>query len=216
MSKKRYINTVFWDDSYIANLDPSEKLIFIYLITNPCTNISGIYQIPIKRIALDTGIDKDMVLKILERFSKDNKAHYKDGWIKVVNFIKHQNIKSPCIVTAIENELENVPEELRDGIGTVLNSTFSISKSKDISKFTIPSEEELQAHLDERHITAFSGRQFIDFYESKGWMIGKNRMRDWKAAVRTWVQRVENKPKPLSKTEQSFRPEILDKLRNMS
>ena len=33
MSKKRYVNTVFWDDAYITNLDPSEKLIFIYLLT---------------------------------------------------------------------------------------------------------------------------------------------------------------------------------------
>jgi hypothetical protein len=30
---------------------------------------------------------------------------------------------------------------------------------------------------------------FIDFYESKGWMIGKNKMKDWKAAVRTWEKR---------------------------
>lgn len=28
--------------------------------------------------------------------------------------------------------------------------------------------------------------KFIDFYSAKGWMIGKNKMKDWKAAVRTW------------------------------
>jgi hypothetical protein len=27
---------------------------------------------------------------------------------------------------------------------------------------------------------------FVDFYESKGWLVGKNKMKDWKAAVRTW------------------------------
>jgi hypothetical protein len=35
------------------------------------------------------------------------------------------------------------------------------------------------------------GNKFINFYESKGWMVGKNKMKDWKAAIRTWV-----KPKP--------------------
>jgi len=30
------------------------------------------------------------------------------------------------------------------------------------------------------------GAEFVDFYESKGWMVGKNKMKDWKAAVRTW------------------------------
>ena len=28
--------------------------------------------------------------------------------------------------------------------------------------------------------------RFVDFYESKGWMVGKNKMKDWRAAVRTW------------------------------
>ena len=30
---------------------------------------------------------------------------------------------------------------------------------------------------------------FFDFYESKGWMVGKNKMKDWKACVRTWEKR---------------------------
>ena len=30
---------------------------------------------------------------------------------------------------------------------------------------------------------------FVDFYESKGWMVGKNKMKNWKAAVRTWVRK---------------------------
>ena len=32
-------------------------------------------------------------------------------------------------------------------------------------------------------------QQFIDFYASKGWMVGKNKMKDWKAAIRTWETR---------------------------
>ena len=35
--------------------------------------------------------------------------------------------------------------------------------------------------------------KFIDFYESKGWMVGKNKMKDWRAAVRTW-ERAATKP----------------------
>jgi hypothetical protein len=31
-------------------------------------------------------------------------------------------------------------------------------------------------------------QSFVDFYTAKGWMVGKNKMRDWKAAVRTWEQ----------------------------
>ena len=124
MSKQRYINTVFWDDDYISNLDPSEKLLFIYLITNPCTTICGIYQVPIKRMALDTGIEMSMCNKILSRFQKDDKVLYRDGWIAIRNFIKHQNEKSPKVKIGIINELEKVPRDLKKWIG--VTSDYSI------------------------------------------------------------------------------------------
>lgn len=112
MSKQRYIDTKFWDDSYIVNLDPIEKLLFVYFLTNPLTNIIGIYEITIKRIAFDTGIDKDMVLKILDRFEADEKIRYKDGWIVIKNFIKHQK-DSPSIHKGIEELLKQVPNNLQ-------------------------------------------------------------------------------------------------------
>ncbi len=47
--------------------------------------------------------------------------------------------------------------------------------------------------------------EFIDFYESKGWHVGKNKMKDWKAALRTWGKRDNNqmpiKPKSKKLTE---------------
>ena len=40
----------------------------------------------------------------------------------------------------------------------------------------------------------FNAEQFVSFYESKGWMVGKNKMKDWKAACRTWeIKRRETK-----------------------
>lgn len=52
-------------------------------------------------------------------------------------------------------------------------------------RFTPPSLEEVRDYCRERGNTVDPGK-FIDFYESKGWMVGKNKMKDWKAAVRTW------------------------------
>lgn len=55
-------------------------------------------------------------------------------------------------------------------------------------RFTPPTLSEVQEYIKEKgyHIDAES---FIDFYASKGWMVGKNKMKDWKAAVRTWEKR---------------------------
>ena len=43
MAKFRLINTKFWDDSYVAKLSTSEKLLFIYFISNPLTTVAGVY-----------------------------------------------------------------------------------------------------------------------------------------------------------------------------
>lgn len=55
-------------------------------------------------------------------------------------------------------------------------------------RFKKPTPAEVQAYCDERN-NGISGEAFCDFYESKGWMIGKSPMKDWKGAVRTWEQR---------------------------
>jgi hypothetical protein len=49
--------------------------------------------------------------------------------------------------------------------------------------------------------------KFIDFYESKGWMIGKNKMKDWKACIRTWEKTSIEVPKQLAKSEDQIRYE---------
>ena len=48
-----------------------------------------------------------------------------------------------------------------------------------------PTLEEVSAYCEERH-NNIDPQVFIDFYESKGWMVGKNKMKDWKACIRTW------------------------------
>lgn len=52
-------------------------------------------------------------------------------------------------------------------------------------KFVPPTVDEVRAYCQERG-NKVDPQTFVDFYESKGWMVGRNRMKDWKAAVRTW------------------------------
>lgn len=111
MAKQRMINTRFWIDDYISHLDPTEKLLFLYFLTNPLTDICGIYEIPLKNIALDTGIDRDMVEKIIKRFEKDNKIYYENGWIGIKNFAKHQ-LDNPKVLRGIELGMQKAPKTL--------------------------------------------------------------------------------------------------------
>lgn len=61
------------------------------------------------------------------------------------------------------------------------------------SKFSTPTLHDVQAYCFERGNNVDPNR-FIDYYSSNGWMVGRNKMKDWKAAVRTW-ERSEKKDK---------------------
>jgi len=52
-----------------------------------------------------------------------------------------------------------------------------------------PSVQDVADYVREKGYKDVSPEYFVDFYESKGWMVGKNRMKDWKAAVRGWHSR---------------------------
>lgn len=116
MAKKRRIDTSLRDDNFITESDPIEKLMFIYLLTNPLTKISWIYEIQTRRIAFDTWIDKEMITKILDRFSKKWKVFYIDWRIYLKNFQKHQNIENSKIKKWIESEMQLIPSKIIEQI----------------------------------------------------------------------------------------------------
>jgi hypothetical protein len=69
--------------------------------------------------------------------------------------------------------------------------------NKSSQKFTPPTRAEVAAYCTviKKNVDPQS---FIDFYESKGWMVGKNKMKSWKAAIRTWAKRDNEIKKPIS------------------
>jgi len=113
-NKQRYVNTRFWNDGYVSELDPIEKLLFIYFITNEHTNISGVYELPIKVVAMETGIDKSMIEKILPRLK--DKIGYVKGYVVVKNFIKHQETGSELVKKGIVNCLKDLDKQFLEFI----------------------------------------------------------------------------------------------------
>lgn len=76
---------------------------------------------------------------------------------------------------------------------------YNIDKINNIHTFTPPTLEEVKKYCQERS-NNIDAETFIDFYKSKGWMIGKNKMKDWKASIRTWEK--ANKEKNQKETTQ--------------
>ena len=71
------------------------------------------------------------------------------------------------------------------------------SIKKDI--FTIPTIEQITEYCKERN-NSVDPNKFFDFYESKGWMVGKNKMKDYRAAIRTWETNNKKQTESLYKT----------------
>ena len=69
-----------------------------------------------------------------------------------------------------------------------------------VCRFAPPTTEEVSEYCKERG-NKVDPQKFVDFYTMKGWMVGKNKMKDWKAAVRTW-ERSEPKQGRMSSRQQ--------------
>lgn len=82
-----------------------------------------------------------------------------------------------------------------------------LSKKKE--SFCIPTLEEVKQYCEERN-NKVDAESFIDFYESKGWVVGKTKMKDWKACIRTWER--NDKQKPKKETREELNARILKEL----
>ena len=127
-------------------------------------------------------------------------------WLKILennNYIRRVNIYkqgSKQIETRVIT-LVNIPckEKLTDNINTKVYNNNNITYSNKKEHFKKPNIEDVKNYCILRN-NNIDAEAFIDFYESKDWKIGKNKMKDWKAAIRTWERR-ETKRTPMSKLD---------------
>lgn len=74
-------------------------------------------------------------------------------------------------------------------------------------RFTPPKLEEVEAYCRERQ-NGIDASKFIDYYEAVGWKVGKQPMKDWKAAVRTWERRDASNASSKAKKEETYRAPV--------
>jgi len=95
----------------------------------------------------------------------------KDSYGQTVNNLRAAGKNS----TSINTVKEQVKEQVKKNRG-----------------FTPPKLEECMCTFEEAGSTTDEGEKFFNFYTSKGWMVGKSKMKDWKAAARNWIKRNNN------------------------
>ena len=133
-----------------------------------------------------------LIKNLVEKGYIESEIIYKEGTKEILNrYLKI--FKAPYL----KKFKYPIKENLKDN-NTSINNT-SINKKENIKRksFVKPTIEEINQYCQERNNT-INAEAFYDFYESKDWYVGKNKMKDWKACVRTWEKRNETKPKKKS------------------
>ena len=117
MAKSRMINTSFWSDPFIQDLNNNEKLLYLYFLTNERTSICGIYEITERTMAFDTGIELKKIKQTVDTLVHAGKIKRHKNWIYLLNFSKHQK-SNPSVEQGIKRAIKELPEGIFDKLST--------------------------------------------------------------------------------------------------
>ena len=148
MAIYRTIQMSFWTDTKVADdFTPEDRYFYLYLFTNPHTNLAGCYEISIRQMSNETGYSKDTIERLIGRFSTVHEVIEYDPDTKemlLINWHKYNWTKSADFRKALNKEIENVknqvfsrflkdlfdgvdtvPRPSKDGVGTTVTDTVT-------------------------------------------------------------------------------------------
>lgn len=188
------------------------KLLCLAGSINDCGSIYFTNEIPYteQTLAIQFNIPVAKVHLALMTFEQFGMIEIVNDVLRISNWEKYQNVEGMERIREqtrlrVSNFRERQKELPDNDCNVTCNVTVTqcnatdkeeeIDIDKDINKerakpkrFVPPSLSEVKAYCQSRN-NGINPQNFIDFYESKGWMVGNNKMKDWKAAVRTWENR---------------------------
>ncbi len=144
-----------------------------------------------KALSAATGINEHKIDRLLKMFEKcdqiEQQTFSKYRMVSILNYDSHQSSEqqphNKCAASeqqvSTNNNVNNVNNGNKD--------------QKNVAKrFTPPTVDEAREYINEKSYS-IDPEYFVSFYESKGWMVGKNKMKSWKAALTGWHKRNEDK-----------------------
>lgn len=203
MAERRMFAKTIIDSDAFLDMPATSQLLYFHLCMR--ADDDGFINSPRKVQRIVGCSDDDLRLLIMKRFL----IPFESGVVvikhwKIHNYIRQDRYKETVYQEekALLIEKENKAYTL-DGQPSGNRLTYqretqvSLGKErkeeeKHSRRFTPPSVEEVRAYCKERN-NDIDPAEFVDFYTAKGWKVGNQPMKDWKAAVRTWEKRREPK-----------------------
>ena len=185
---KRFTDTEKWKKGFVRSLPPAYKLLWLYMLDD-CDN-AGVWQVEVEvaSIRIGTKLNEKEALKLF-----GNNVISFDGGTKwfVKEFVKfQQGVNHIAELNSNSNPHKSILRiveqykllELEDNPKEYIEEVKQVKKSK---RFVKPTIDEVDSYCIERQ-NKVDGVKFINFYESNGWKVGKNPMKDWRACIRSW------------------------------
>ena len=140
---------------------------------------------------------QDLLYKIAEYMFCNKKPELNDKQMKIFKNLKRpldkSKTKSKATSKQNQNEIKTKSKtNQKENTSNDVNVNVNGNVIKNKNKFIKPSIEEIQKYCNERK-NGIDANNFYDFYESKGWKVGNQSMKDWKACIRTWEKRSKKK-----------------------
>tara|TARA_R100001460_G_scaffold7790_3_gene19578 strand:- start:3932 stop:4585 length:654 start_codon:yes stop_codon:yes gene_type:complete len=198
-----------WKKRFVRDLSPQHKLLWFYILDD--CNHAGIWEVDIEVASIRVGYE--LIYDMLPESFLDKIVIFDNGdkWF-IPDFIDFQygelnpnsNVHKSVISLLQRYNLEGYVKGLQTLPNTEQDKDIVIVKDKVKAKakrFVKPSLSDLEDYCIERN-NKVDVVKFFNYYESNGWKVGKNPMKDWRAAIRTWEKNSTEQSK--SKVEQSL------------
>ena len=184
---KRFTDTDKWKKGFIKNLPAKYKLLWLYILDD--CNHAGIWDtdFEVASIRIGSKINEKEAAQVLSEQIKIFDGGNKWFIPKFIDFQYGQLNENVNAHKSVIKLLDKYDVYNIEGISPVDVAGFEgqISKPVKFKRFKKPTVQEVNEYCIERN-NSVNPESFIDFYESNGWKVGKNPMKDWKACVRTW------------------------------
>jgi len=206
---KRLTDSKKWDDDWFLGLSANYKLLWLYML-DKCDH-AGFFKPNLKLagFCLDSALDRDDILKTFgNRIEAVNDKWFIPKYIKFqYGYIKPENNMYKPVYKLLQESgkgdissfvapSKGVRREKGKGKGNKKGIGIGLDNKVGNSRvFVVPTVKEVATYCIERK-NSINAQKFVDHYTSNGWMVGKNKMKDWKASVRTWEQREDYNDKP--------------------
>lgn len=127
MAIYRNVQLSFWTDNKVEDeFTPEDKYFYLYLLTNPQTNICGCYEISYSQTERQTGYNKDTINRLLERFEKFHgiiRYSKETKEVLILHWYKYNWNKSEKVLTGVENTAKHIKnDEFREYVFRVVKS----------------------------------------------------------------------------------------------